>query len=485
MVAPGEMLAHGELWTVKELFVYPNEFIYWSVQIVMYPFMTGLVAGAFVLSSLYHVFGIKQLKDIARFALVFSFALLFAAPMPIVLHLQFPFRGIEIFMTPHFTSAIAAFGVVFFTYGAIVASELWFLYRKHFVEKSLKLREKQDKTIAEWIQYFIFCSLTLGVYDISEEALHRDEKAIKVLAGIGIPVACFLHGYAGFIFGSVKANALWMTPLMPVIFIMSAVVSGIALCMLTYIITMEIKKFLAKRKRMQPGMRSQSIEEIKGVEVHVIQMTAKYLLFFLIAAISLELLDLIFRGYTALKSWDVLRSVIYGRDFRDIFILQYGIGNLVPLILFLIPGLTIRRAVFGVILVLFGVFMMRWNVVIGGQAFSLSFAGLHALPSADHPAQTGRPSRKGLFGALSIFIMPFVAVLGHQQDIPGLRRGPAGIRRLVRGKFGYSSGRDRISGPALFRSCRNVQQAASWLRWYLFHGSNSPCNILLTQPHHL
>jgi Ni/Fe-hydrogenase subunit HybB-like protein len=401
------MHVHGELWTIKELFVLPNEYIYWSIQIVMYPFMTGLVAGAFVLSSLYHVFGIKELKDMARFALVFSFALLFAAPMPIVLHLQFPFRGINVFMTPHFTSAIAAFGIVFFTYGAIVASELWFLYRKHFVEVSLALREKRDKTLFEWIRYLIFCTLTLGVYDISEEALHRDEKAIKFLAGLGIPVACFLHGYAGFIFGSVKANALWMTPLMPVIFIMSAIVSGIALCMLTYIITMEIRKMLAARKRTQPGRRYESMEEIKGVEINVIQMTAKYLLSFLIAAISLEILDLIFRGYTALKSWDVLRSVIYDRDFYDIFVMQYGIGNLVPLILFLLPKMTIRRALLGVMFVLFGVFMMRWNVVIGGQAFSLTFAGFmqYHLPIVPHDWET---FKEGLFGALSIFAMPFV-----------------------------------------------------------------------------
>jgi Ni/Fe-hydrogenase subunit HybB-like protein len=400
-------MVHGELWTIKELFVLPNEYIYWSIQIVMYPFMTGLVAGAFVLSSLYHVFGIKELKDMARFALVFSFALLFAAPMPIVLHLQFPFRGINVFMTPHFTSAIAAFGIVFFTYGAIVASELWFLYRKHFVEVSMALREKRDKTLVEWIRYLIFCTLTLGVYDISEEALHRDEKAIKFLAGLGIPVACFLHGYAGFIFGSVKANALWMTPLMPVIFIMSAIVSGIALCMLTYIVTMEIRKMLAARKRAQPGMRYESMEQIKGVEIHVIQMTAKYLLSFLIAAISLEILDLIFRGYTALKSWDVLRSVIYDRDFYDIFVMQYGIGNLVPLILFLLPKLTIRRALLGVMFVLFGVFMMRWNVVIGGQAFSLTFAGFmhYHLPIVPHDWET---FKEGLFGALSIFAMPFV-----------------------------------------------------------------------------
>jgi len=392
-------MVHGELWTLKELFVLPNEYIYWSVQIVMYPFMTGLVAGAFVLSSLYHVFGIEKLKDMARFALVFSFALLFAAPMPIVLHLQFPFRGINVFMTPHFTSAIAAFGIVFFTYGAIVASELWFLYRKHFVEVALRLREKQDKTMMEWFSYLIFCSLTLGVYDVSEESLHRDEKAIKFLAALGIPVACFLHGYAGFIFGSVKANALWMTPLMPVIFIMSAIVSGIALCMLTYIVTMEIRKFLAKRKRTTYGVY-QTTDQIRSVEINVIQMTAKYLLYFMVFAISLEVLDLIFRGYTAVKSWDVLRSVIYGKDFTSIFILQYGIGNLLPFILFLLPNLTLRRAVIGVILVLFG-------VVIGGQAFSLTFAGYmhYHLPIVPHSMET---FKEGLFGALSIFIMPFV-----------------------------------------------------------------------------
>ncbi|MBI5204306.1 MAG: polysulfide reductase NrfD [Nitrospirae bacterium] len=397
-------MVHGEIWTLKELFVYPNEYIYWSIQIVMYPFMTGLVAGAFVLSSLYHVFGIKELKEMARFALVFSFALLFAAPMPIVLHLQYPFRGINVFMTPHFTSAIAAFGIVFFSYGAIVASELWFLYRKHFVEVALPLKEKKDKGLFEWIKFLIFCSLTLGVYDLSEESLKRDEKAIKILAGIGIPVACFLHGYAGFIFGSVKANALWMTPLMPVIFIMSAIVSGIALCMLTYIIVMEARKLKIKSLRKPWRM---SPEEVKGAEINVIKITAKYLILFMIFAITLELLDLVFRGYTAVKHWDILRTVIYQKDFTNIFLLQYTFGNLIPFVLFLIPGLTIRRATIGLVLAMMGVFMMRWNVVIGGQAFSLTLSGYmeYIMPIIPHDWET---FKEGLGGAVSIFVMPFV-----------------------------------------------------------------------------
>jgi len=238
------------LWTVKELFVYPNEYIYWAIQIVMYPFMTGLVAGAFVLSSLYHLFNIKPLKEIAGFALVFSFALLIVAPLPLLLHLAQPERSLYVVLTPHFTSAIAAFGVVLFIYGSVVASELWFLFRKHLVEVSLKLKGKTNKSLAEKIKYAVHTILTLGALDVSEASLKLDAKAIKILAGAGVPIACFLHGYAGFIFGSVKANALWMTPLMPVIFIMSAIVSGVALCLLIYIIIMEMKKFIASRKAL-------------------------------------------------------------------------------------------------------------------------------------------------------------------------------------------------------------------------------------------
>ena len=398
-------MVHGEVWTIKELFVYPNEYIYWTVQIVMYPFMTGLVAGAFVLSSLYHVFGVKQLKKIARFSLVFSFALLPVALLPLLLHLQQPLRGIEVMLTPHFTSAIAAFGIVFSVYGMIVASELWFVYRRHFVETALVLRDKAGRSLAEYLRYRLYRLLTLGASDLSEQALALDEKAVKILAGVGIPVACFLHGYAGFIFGSVKANALWMTPLMPVIFICSAVVSGIALCILTYIVTMEIRKLIvAWRRKPLPELPPR--EELKSAEIHVVTMTTRYLVMFMILAITLELLDLIFRGYTAVKSWDILRSVIYGRDFVNIFVLQYGLGNLVPFILLLLPRLTIRRAIIATTLVLMGVFMMRWNVVIGGQAFSSSFAGYmhYQLPIVPHDWET---FREGLCGALMVGGAPF------------------------------------------------------------------------------
>jgi hypothetical protein len=186
--------------------------------------------------------------------------------------------------------------------------------------------------------------------------------------------------------------------------------------MLTYIIIMEWKKWgtiIAK------GKGDESVKMIAGAELDVITKTSRYLLGFLIAAITLELLDLIFRGYTAMKSWDILRSVMYGKDFINIFLLQYTLGNLVPFILLLIPGLTIRRVFFALCFVLFGVFMMRWNVVIGGQAFSLSFAGYmhYHLPIIPHSMET---FKEGLFGAMTVAATPFVLFYFINKVTPSL-----------------------------------------------------------------
>jgi Ni/Fe-hydrogenase subunit HybB-like protein len=409
-----QIIVHGEAWTVKDLFVLPNEYVYWSIQIVMYPYMTGLVAGAFVLSSLYHVFGVEQLKAIARYALVFSFALLPVAMMPLMLHLSQPLRGINVLMTPHFTSAISAFGIVFMTYACIVAVEIWFVYRKFIVESIHRLDKIQSRNGLENLLLPVYRVISLGSMDISDKALQADHKAVKIMAGIGIPVACFLHGYAGFIFGSVKANALWMTPLMPVIFICSAVVSGIALCIVSYYIFMEMRKWAAKRGKnwllpdaMAHGDAAMRVDDLRSVQEHEVKISSKYLIIFMTLAITLEMLDMIFRGYTAVKSWDALRMVIYEHDFMKIFVYQYGIGNFLPFVMLLWPGLTTRRAVIASILVLFGVFMMRWNVVIGGQAFSLTFAGFmeYHLPIIPHNLET---FKEGVGGMLAVIFSPFI-----------------------------------------------------------------------------
>ena len=84
----------------------------------------------------------------------------------------------------------------------------------------------------------LYSVLALGVYDVSDPTLHMDHKITTVLAAIGIPSACILHGYVGFLFGSLKSNPWWSTPLMPIIFLLSAIVSGMAMLVVMYAIEM-------------------------------------------------------------------------------------------------------------------------------------------------------------------------------------------------------------------------------------------------------
>jgi Ni/Fe-hydrogenase subunit HybB-like protein len=91
-------------------YVYPNETVIpWTVLIVVYPYLTGLVAGAFTITSLYQVFGFERLKPVAHFALLVSLCCMVVVPMPLLLHLGHPERAFNAMITPHTTSAFAIF----------------------------------------------------------------------------------------------------------------------------------------------------------------------------------------------------------------------------------------------------------------------------------------------------------------------------------------------------------------------------------------
>ena len=118
-----------------EGFIYPNELeLQWSMLIVLYPFITGLVAGAFILASLERVFNVQAVRPTYRLALLTALAFLIVAPLPLQLHLGHPERSIEMYLTPHRTSAMAMFGFVYLWYlMAVLVLEIWFDYRRELV----------------------------------------------------------------------------------------------------------------------------------------------------------------------------------------------------------------------------------------------------------------------------------------------------------------------------------------------------------------
>ena len=91
-------------------YIYPNEIeLHWSLLVVVYPYITGLVAGAFILASLVKVFNVKELQPVYRLALLTALAFMIVAPLSLLSHLGHPEKSFEIFLTPNVTSAMAMF----------------------------------------------------------------------------------------------------------------------------------------------------------------------------------------------------------------------------------------------------------------------------------------------------------------------------------------------------------------------------------------
>ncbi|MFH1807527.1 MAG: NrfD/PsrC family molybdoenzyme membrane anchor subunit [Pseudomonadota bacterium] len=373
-----------------EGFVFPNEQnVTWTVMIVLYPYITGLVAGAFIVSSLYHVFGATQIKPVARFSLASAFVFLLFATLPLLIHLGQPQRAFNIMITPNFTSAMAGFGYIYSSYLVVVALEIWFVMREDFVK-----RAREGKGLIS-----LFCRVIMfNQLEVSDETRRIDHKIISFLAALGIPMACLLHGYVGFLFGSLKANPWWSTPLMFIIFLFSAIVSGIAVLIFHYTIVSRINGWIVDRD--------------------CIRALGKYLWAFMIVAVTLELLEVLSIAYKQTEEWEVLGELIMGKLFYSYVVFQFLIFSLIPFFLlainaiFKISDRTSHVIVFiSSTMLLMQVLLMRWNVVIGGQLVSKSMRGFTSYVP-------GIWEKEGLVTAAVIFTAPFMLLWVFNKIVP-------------------------------------------------------------------
>ncbi len=361
-------------------YVYPNETVIgWSVLIVVYPYLTGLVAGAFTVSSLYQVFGMQRFKPVAHLALLTSLCCMLVVPTPLLLHLGHPERAFNAVITPHPTSAFAIFGYAAGFYAILLMLETWFVFRPYIVQQA-----QRRKGPFGWF----YRVLSLGSYDLSEKAMRYDRKWIFTLAVIGIPAAHGLHGYVGFVFGSLKSREWWSSDLMPAVFLFSAIISGTALLIVLYVVTCKLRKVTV------------DLPCLKGMAY-----TLWGFMLFTLLLEGVEFASLVYRGREGI---DVIMDYVKGPLVVPFFILQFGVGSLLPLLVitFMIwRGTTGKTLVIGVaasaVLVLLAVLMMRWNVVIGGQEIAKTGKGLLVY----HPLIFGR---EGVLAAAAVIAVPFV-----------------------------------------------------------------------------
>jgi Ni/Fe-hydrogenase subunit HybB-like protein len=175
---------------------------------------------------------------------------------------------------------------------------------------------------------------------------------------------------------------------MPVVFIFSAMVSGIALVMLIYMLVTWSRK--------------------ETIDMRCVDTVASYLFYTFIIDFSLEMLDLIHRIYESDESFRSLDFMVHTKLYMSHIVVQIMLGTVAPILLLALTQVLklsemARKRIYVLAgcLTLIGIFAMRWNVVIGGQLFSKSFLGYTTY-------KMGLITREGLLVAIVLMVLPFV-----------------------------------------------------------------------------
>jgi len=186
--------------------------------------------------------------------------------------------------------------------------------------------------------------------------------------------------------------------MMPIVFLFSAIVSGIAAVMVLYAVCMKVRKTV--------------------IDMHCMDTIARYLFYTFVIDFTLEMLDLIHRTYEADESFHSLNFMVHTRLWTSHIVVQILFGTLAPLLMLAATQLVrfregVRRALYltsgGLILV--GIFAMRWNVVIGGQLFSKSFLGYTSY-------KLDFVTREGLVPAALLMLLPFAILVVLLKVLP-------------------------------------------------------------------
>jgi Ni/Fe-hydrogenase subunit HybB-like protein len=284
-----------------------------GIPIATYFYLTGLSAGSFIISTMAYGFGMAKFKPLGKIGVVMATCLLMIAPMILLIDLEQPLRFWHLIFYLRITSPI--------TWGTFLLS----LYPMNCMVYG----------------YFMF---------------KGDMKKTKIFGLIGIPLALLVHGYTGFILALGKARVLWNTAIMPPIFLVSAMVSGLALMILVVI----IKDFILQRGK-EPNR-------------DLIYALGK----FLVASIALDLIligmDLSVLLTSTTEAYRAALMLLNG-PFSFLFLgVELMAGAVIPLLLFLSPFTKRWIPAYAVasVLVMIGIFAMRCIMVIGGLTLPLS-----------------------------------------------------------------------------------------------------------------
>jgi len=314
----------------------------WGLWITIDLSAIALGAGAFTLSAIVYIFGLKRFQSIVRLAVYVGFVGYTTALLTLVMDIGRPDRFWHPWVYWNVHSVLWEITWCITIYLAILMIE--FLP----VVSELKFFDRYPQ-VRRWA--------------------HTLHKAAPVLAVLGLLISLLHQSSLGATYGILRSRPIWFKPSMPIMFIISAIAVGPAVTMgVAYV-----------------------VEWITGkptVPHDILRTIARF------SGLSLLL-------YAYIKFWDLAAVTYYGRTpgsdrafalLREFTPYGFGfwvgevlLGIVLPVVLFLVPRFQ-RRAgylVLGAVLALVGILFNRWNVTVSGLVVPLQYS-----PGASLPAET-------------------------------------------------------------------------------------------------
>lgn len=282
-----------------------------GLNIAIYFYLTGLSAGSFILSTLGYSFGLNQFKPLGKIGVILATLLIIIAPFFLLIHIGMPFRAWHLFVYLNWSSPI--------TWGSFLLT----LYPINCIVYG----------------YFLF---------------KENLKLTRIFGFIGIPLALAVHGYTGFILAFGKARALWNTALMPILFLVSAIISEIALMILVLIIQ---SRFFSKEKK-------------KNREL--IFTLSKLLAWVIVFDLFLVGCDVIVLSISHSDAQAAANLILHGKFSIMFLLIENLLGKIVPFFLLVVPRFrTLTTVTVASIMALIGIFFMRYVIVVAGEFIPL------------------------------------------------------------------------------------------------------------------
>lgn len=359
----------------------PNHIVEWTLLIVTYPFFSGIIAGGTVITVLVYLLGMKQLEPMERMGHFLGLALIFTAPLCPMFDLKQPFNSLFIPFYPNFTSPILLFFILWTILTFVMLAKTYYMFRRDF--------EVMSETGGIFAK--IAGKLMLGAKNVNPE---EDDSKVKVWASISIPVAMFFHAYVGFLMVSMVSMPLWGTPILLVMFLISALVSGVGAAILLYM------------------MR----QKIIGEPIDYSIMKIPLILMAVFAGIDLFLLfiEIVTEFYWNTEHWFQIAAVLaynaipFAIEVLGLaFILIYGLMSM--------NSITPRKIVLLSALSLISVYAARWMMVIPAQMIDKGGYGI-VEPIIHWTGREGALEVVALFCWATFLFLVFISLAGWKSS---------------------------------------------------------------------